>query len=228
MQAGLRRAAEGQDTFHHLRETHRPLIGLPRAHGPARDQLQPLDTEALGDQAVLKPDVVVHGDVRKRRAIVRFRCVTWRGRQAVAEHIGNDDEVARRIERHSFADKPFIVVVLLGVEVRRMSCTRAWRWSTWHPAVIAHHPGRICRNPRTTPCPSVLACSRYPTIRGLNVRIVGVDRAALVASRQFAQRPVFTGGTVDQSGGAGLGEEREHLVGDCCDGGQLAQWRSRC
>ena len=96
----------------------RPLVGLPRAHRPAGDQRQLLDAELLGHQAMLLGDVVLEGDLREARAVVRRGRVARRGRQSVAQHVGNDDEVFRRIERHPLTDQPLVVVVLAGIPGR--------------------------------------------------------------------------------------------------------------
>ena len=112
------RAHERQDALDHVGKRGAPLERLRRAHRPAGHQLDLLNAEFLGDQSVLQLHLVVDGDARKARAIVGLGRVARRRRQAVAEHVRNDDEIFARIERHALADHPLVVVVLSGVPGR--------------------------------------------------------------------------------------------------------------
>ena len=111
MLAGLGGAAERGGALHHVGVADRPLVGLPRAHRPAGDKRQGLDSEVLGDQLVLSLDLVVERDLREVRLVVRGRRVARRARKPIAEHVRDDDEVLAGVEGHVLADEPFIVPV---------------------------------------------------------------------------------------------------------------------
>src|SRR5262245_41804026 len=74
---GLRAAADRGDGRDHVGKQRRPMERLLRAHREAGDEPDPLDAEALGQQPMLRDDVVVDGDMRERRAIDRRRRVAW-------------------------------------------------------------------------------------------------------------------------------------------------------
>ena len=67
-----------------------------------------IDTEYIVQQTALLRNVVIGGEDGKTIAVVgRLRVGARRGRQAIAEHVGDDDEPARRVQRLSGADQPF-------------------------------------------------------------------------------------------------------------------------
>ena len=109
------RALERQDALDHVGEDRAPVERLQRAHRPARHQLDLADAELLGDEPMLLHDVVIGGDLREARAVERHRGVAGRGRQAVAEHVGDDDEIFSGIERHVGADQPLVLQMRAGV-----------------------------------------------------------------------------------------------------------------
>ena len=94
------------------------MIGLLAAHRPAIDEGDTLDAELLGQQTVLDSYVVSHRHTREASAIVRWTDIAWRGGQAIAEHVWDDDEVPLQVERAARADQPFRVVVLGAVGSR--------------------------------------------------------------------------------------------------------------
>ncbi len=97
----FRRSLKRQNTFDHVGIKRAPVIGLQCAHRPAGHQLDLLDPEFLRHQPMLLANIVVGGHIRELRPVPRRRRVARRGRQAVAEHVRNDDEIFRRIERHA-------------------------------------------------------------------------------------------------------------------------------
>jgi hypothetical protein len=92
-----------------------PVIGLHPAHGETEHELDPRRAEYFGHQAVLEPDVVIHGDVGISAPIERQGQIAGRGRQAIAQHVRDHDEIAAGIERVSGLDQPFRVVVLRAI-----------------------------------------------------------------------------------------------------------------
>ena len=112
MRRRSRATADDCDPLYHFRIKSRPVIGLLAAHRPAIDQGDPLDAEVLAQQTALHPHIVGHCHARKAAAIVRRTDIARRGRQAVAEHIRDDDEPALRVERAARADQPLGVAVL--------------------------------------------------------------------------------------------------------------------
>ena len=112
MRRGAGRAAIDHDAFDRLAEQRAPVIGLLRAHRPAIDQLQAIDGEQLQEHLPLQHDVVVGRDLGERRR-VGGRC-----REAVRQHVGDDDEVAAGIEAAPHVDQPFDVGVMGAVAGR--------------------------------------------------------------------------------------------------------------
>ena len=101
---GLGRSRDRAGGGHHVRELRRPLEGLAGAHRPAGDEAQPVDAELLPHQDMLQADIVEIGDVREGAPIGRGGSVARRGGDAVAEQVGQDDEVFARIEGAMLAD----------------------------------------------------------------------------------------------------------------------------
>ncbi len=114
----LGRALKRQDPRHHVRVHRRPVVGLERAHRPAGDEHELVDAEMLRDEAMLGADVVVGGDVGEARPVPRRGGVARRGREPVAEHVRDDDEVLVRVEGLAGADQPLVLRVLAGVPRR--------------------------------------------------------------------------------------------------------------
>src|SRR5262249_13436202 len=67
--------AEGRDSLDEIRVADSPLERLLRAHGVADDQGQAPDPEPLGEESMLRGDVVTDGDRRKPRPVEWRRSV---------------------------------------------------------------------------------------------------------------------------------------------------------
>ena len=118
MRCGDAGSAERCGPRHHLGMAHRPLVGLPRAHRPPGDQRDRRDAEFLGDQPVLRFDLVIERDRRKARAVIGGRGVRRGGRQTIAQHVRDDDEHRGGIEDTPRADEPLVVGVPAGIPGR--------------------------------------------------------------------------------------------------------------
>jgi len=75
---GLGRTRERQRALDHIPEAHCPFIGLLGTHRPGERQFQPLDAVALGEQPMLRHDIVTDGDMRETAAVERRRRVAER------------------------------------------------------------------------------------------------------------------------------------------------------
>src|SRR5205814_8800420 len=69
----LGRTADRGDAFDAVGEQRAPMEGLLRAHREAVDELDLLDAEYLGEQALLHPDIVGHREMRVAAAVERRR-----------------------------------------------------------------------------------------------------------------------------------------------------------
>lgn len=118
MRAGLRGTAERKDALDHLGIAGAPLVGQSGTHLPTKNQFQRLDTEVLGDQAVLAEDIVVHRDVWESRLVARCGRIAGRRRKSVAEHVRHDDEVLVRVKAAPGPNQPFILPVTTRVPGR--------------------------------------------------------------------------------------------------------------
>jgi hypothetical protein len=67
---------------------------------------------------MLAHDVIVHGNAGERGTVKRRGRVAGRGGQAIAKHIGHDDEVLLQIESASDTHHGFGVGVLPAIERR--------------------------------------------------------------------------------------------------------------
>ena len=114
----LGRAAKRQDGVHRLGVLGGPLVGLERPHGPAHDQGEALDPQDLDQEPALTGHVVVQGDERKARPVERLRRVAGRRGEAVAEEVGEDDEVALRVEHPRGRHVALVARVAAGVVAR--------------------------------------------------------------------------------------------------------------
>ena len=110
-----RAAADDGGPLHHVGITGRPVIGLHAAHRPAVNQRDLLDSKLLDQQTALHRDRVVIADVRERR----FSGIGRRRRQAIAEQIRDDDEIAIGVQDTAGLDQPFRIV-MLRAEGRRI------------------------------------------------------------------------------------------------------------
>ena len=72
-----------------------PDPAVHRAHRGPEDQAQMVDLQPISEQRVLRADHVVVGVVGEPR----MEAVAWLARFAVADAVGQDDEIARRIEQ---------------------------------------------------------------------------------------------------------------------------------
>lgn len=106
VRGGAAAAGEDEGAFDAVGVQGGPVVGLLGAHGEAVDGGQALDAEAFGEQAALDLDEVGVGD---QSGPVR-RVGGARG-QAVAEHVGDDDEPARGVEDPVGPDEDFHVGV---------------------------------------------------------------------------------------------------------------------
>ena len=113
---GARRAADRRDRADHVRKQRAPLKGLLRAHREAGDERKPADAKMLRHEPMLREDIVVDRDARKGRAVDRHGRVARRRRQAVAEHVDDDDELPRGIDRAALREHQLAVGMMGGVE----------------------------------------------------------------------------------------------------------------
>ena len=67
-----------------------------------------MQAKCIGNQLVLQADVVVQGDLRKATHFER-RCGV-RGRHAVGQKVGKDDEILRRVQSAILADEAGLAV----------------------------------------------------------------------------------------------------------------------
>ena len=111
----LGRAADRRDALDPIGEQRAPVKGLLRPHRKTVDELDPLDAEHLGQQALLHPHIVGHREMRVAPAVEGRRRVARRGGQPVAELVDDDDEIFGWIERPARRDQPFEVVMLRAV-----------------------------------------------------------------------------------------------------------------
>ena len=105
-------AANHRQPLHARREQRRPVIRLHAAHGPAAGQRQPFDAEGFFQHALLYAHVVRHGETRPAAAVRGRRRIGGRRRKAIAELVGYDDEVTRRVQRAAGPDQPFNIGML--------------------------------------------------------------------------------------------------------------------
>ena len=110
--------ADGEDTLDLVREHGAPMHGLLRAHGPAIDHGDPVDAEFLRHQTPLGQDIVIERELGVTRLAVGRFDIAGRGREAAAEHIGNDDEKPLRVQNTTGLDQPFNIGVLRPVAGR--------------------------------------------------------------------------------------------------------------
>src|SRR5207248_7961341 len=99
-----RGAADRGDAFYPVREQCPPMKCLLRPHREPIDEMDPLDPEHLLHQALLDAHIVGHCEMRVSTAIEGRRRIARRGRQAVAELVYDNDEVAGRVERLARGD----------------------------------------------------------------------------------------------------------------------------
>lgn len=110
VQAGLGAAAEGDAQVREAGELRQPLVRLAGAHAPAEDHARVAHAQPVRHQSVLCGDVIAERDVRERPEVRgQVRHVGWRGRLAVAQERGDDDEVLVRVERLVRTDEPLVV-----------------------------------------------------------------------------------------------------------------------
>src|SRR5262249_32741915 len=112
VRGGPRRAAERSNALDHLRMTHGPLKRLLSAHRPAHNQSHRPNAESLGNQPVLRRDIVLDGDGWKTRAVLGRPRVARRGRQTVTKLVKNDDEMRAGVQSPARPDQPLDVAVL--------------------------------------------------------------------------------------------------------------------
>ena len=120
------RSADHRDALDGLRKQRSPVVGLHPAHRPAVHQRDLVDAPELGEHATLHVHRVEVRHIGIARADVRPGRVRRRARQAVAEQIGDHDEVFRRIERAALAHHELRVVVLRAVRRRIDDHVRAF------------------------------------------------------------------------------------------------------
>ena len=127
MERGLRRAAHRADALDLVGEDRPPVQRLLRPHRPPVDEGQLLDPEHVGEEPALGAHVVEVGEDRRAVRAEGRRDVARRGREAVGEHVGNDDEPVGRVEHPLRSDQPLDVGVLRGVGGRVEDDVRAVR-----------------------------------------------------------------------------------------------------
>ena len=163
MLARFGRAAERARPLDHVRVADGPLVEVcPAPIDQPVAKRERLDPER-GHELVLLLDLVVESDVREARGVVRRRRIGRRAREPVAQHVRDDDEVFGRVEGHAVSDQPLVVpvtpgvpgrvhdrVALVGVQVGRMSCMRAWRRAASRRAAASHRRDQRPRSPAGT------------------------------------------------------------------------------
>ena len=117
VRARARRRANGADALHTLGKDCAPVQCLLAAHRPAISERQLRDAEALAQQPLLRVHIVPVREHRIAPGAERLREIARRGREPVAELIGNDDEIAFGIENAIPPDQPVDVGVM-----RRVGC----------------------------------------------------------------------------------------------------------
>ncbi len=115
MRAGARRRAHRADARHAVGKQRAPVQRLLAAHRPAVNQRQPRDAERLAQQTLLRVHVVPVREQRIAAETERLGQVARRGRQPVAQLVGDDDEVALGIEDAIARDQPLDVGVMRPV-----------------------------------------------------------------------------------------------------------------
>ena len=88
---------------------------LLRAHGPSIGQSNLVNCEYVRQHAPLRLHIVPMAEWRKTPHPVRFRNVGRRGRQAVAEHVWNDDEPIVRVQNFAGANQPLDIRVVCAI-----------------------------------------------------------------------------------------------------------------
>ena len=90
-----RLAGQRHQRVHEIRIRFAPYKRMHAAHGSAEDQAQMIDAEALAEQLVVRGDHVVVVVLRK----MRVQSVAGLRGLSVADAVGKDDEVARRVQK---------------------------------------------------------------------------------------------------------------------------------
>ena len=133
-----RQAGERHQRVHEVRMALAPHPGVHAAHRRAHDQAQVIHAEAFGEQAVLRLDHVGVAVVRELRA----QPVAGLGGFAVADAVGQHDEVLRRVERLARAEQ-------LARELRPQELRAAAAGAVADEHRIAHdalaRPSAACR-----------------------------------------------------------------------------------
>src|SRR5262245_50438571 len=101
---GAAEGNDGNDTVHHVRIADGPLQRLHAAHRRPDHRHELLDPEFLRDQALLRAHHVADVELRKLHLALRL-AVRGRGREAVADRVGRDNEVLGGVERAVRADE---------------------------------------------------------------------------------------------------------------------------
>jgi hypothetical protein len=114
---GFRRGAERQDGVDEIGILGAPLKRLAAGHRPAGYQRHAPDAEYFGQQAVLGANIIVKRDLRETRRVIRGRRIAWRGRNAVAEHVDRNDEMARRVDGTPWAEVTLVAPLRRWVPV---------------------------------------------------------------------------------------------------------------
>ena len=85
------------------------------AHGPSIGQSNLVNCEYVRQHAPLRVHIVPMAEWWKTPHPVGFRNVGRRGRQAVTEHVWNDDEPIVRVQNFAGANQPFDIRVVCAI-----------------------------------------------------------------------------------------------------------------
>src|SRR5436309_1469252 len=108
-----RQRHQGDQAVHDVRMRHAPLERLHPAHRGTDHGHHVVDAELLLEQPALRLHHVAHPELRKLHARLRL-AVARRSREPVADGVGGDHEVLRRVQRLARPDEEVQAVMVAG------------------------------------------------------------------------------------------------------------------
>jgi hypothetical protein len=105
-------AAEGHNSLYPVRMQRSPVVGLLRSHRPAVDQGQGIHPKHLPQQRFLGADVVPVGKPESVLGQPYSGIVAGGTGQPIAQHIGDHNEPATRIQNPVGANQPVNITML--------------------------------------------------------------------------------------------------------------------
>ena len=81
---------------------------LLATHRETDRKLNPCNAKMFDKQLVLRPHIVISSHQGESWSVIRRVTGARRGRQAVGEHVGNDNEVALRVESTTRTNEYFV------------------------------------------------------------------------------------------------------------------------